>query len=98
MHANIYIRKRPRKLQKICHKIGTKGTIRAMTKIRVVLLSLLVLLLVACSPNRLTIGAFLSLTGATSAYGISAANAFKLARDEVNKSGGINGRIVELEI
>lgn len=69
-----------------------------MTKSRVVLISLLVLLLVACSPQRLTVGAFLSLTGATSAYGISAANAFELARDEVNKSGGINGQMVELEI
>ena len=69
-----------------------------MKKTCVVLLSLLLLLLGACSQQRITIGTFLSLTGSTSAYGISALNAFKLAREEVNRSGGINGQSVELEV
>lgn len=77
--------------------VQDSGLIRPMKKSRVVLLSLLVLL-AACSQKRLTIGAFLSLTGSTSAYGTSAANGFKLARDEVNKNLGINGQLVELEI
>ncbi len=47
-------------------------------------------------PDPIKIGVFLSLTGSTSAYGISANNSFKLAAEEVNKSGGINGRQVEL--
>ncbi len=48
------------------------------------------------STEPIKIGVFLSLTGATSAYGISANNSFKLATEEVNKAGGINGRNVEL--
>lgn len=68
------------------------------------LLLALLLLLAACSlPGRETvnsvkIGAFLSLTGATSAYGISAANAIKLATDEINSGGGIDGKQVALDI
>jgi branched-chain amino acid transport system substrate-binding protein len=78
--------------------------IRAMTKACVLFLAVL-LLVSACStpteqqtPNTVKIGAFLSLTGATSAYGISAANAIKLAVDETNRNGGIDGKQVELEI
>jgi len=75
-----------------------------MTKTCAVFLSLLVLVS-ACSAlkeqqtlNTVKIGAFLSLTGATSAYGISAANAIKLATDETNRTGGIDGKQIELEI
>ncbi len=46
--------------------------------------------------NLVRIGVFLSLTGATAAYGISTLNSFKLATEEVNSAGGINGRKVEL--
>ena len=74
------------------------GLITDMNKSRVVLLGLLVLLLLACQPRRLKIGAFLSLTGSTAAYGISAANAIKLATDEINDAGGINHQRIELEI
>ena len=56
------------------------------------------LLLVSCQPMPLKIGAFLSMTGATSAYGISAANAINLAEDEANMAGGIKGTSVEVEI
>jgi branched-chain amino acid transport system substrate-binding protein len=48
--------------------------------------------------NAVRLGAFLSLTGATAGYGISAANSFKLATEEVNAAGGISGRQVELII
>jgi len=75
-----------------------------MTKTCAVFLSLLVLVS-ACSAlkeqqtlNTVKIGAFLSLTGATSAYGISAANAIKLATEETNRNGSIDGKQVELEI
>lgn len=73
-----------------------------MTKIFQFLLVLC--LLSACSKvgpgpsNTIKVGAFLSLTGATSAYGVSASNAIKLAADEVNRNGGIDGKQVELEI
>ena len=75
-----------------------------MTKACVLLLSLL-LLVSACSvpmeqktSNTIKIGAFLSLTGATSAYGTSAANAINLAAEETNRNGGIDGKQVEIEI
>ncbi|HEY0367450.1 MAG TPA: ABC transporter substrate-binding protein [Pyrinomonadaceae bacterium] len=48
--------------------------------------------------NTIKIGAFLSLTGATAAFGVSAANAIKLAADDVNGNGGIDGKRIELEI
>ena len=38
------------------------------------------------------VGVFVSLTGATSAYGVSSLNSFKLATDELNAAGGIHGR------
>ena len=69
-----------------------------MTKSRLFLLGLMLLLLLACSPKRLKVGAFLSLTGSTAAYGISAANAMRLAADETNLAGGIGGQLVEIEI
>ena len=50
------------------------------------------------TPETIKVGAFLSLTGPTSAYGVSAENAIKLAADEVNRSGGIDGKQIELEI
>ena len=69
-----------------------------MTKTLAVLVTCLVVLLVACQPKGIKIGAFLSLTGATSAYGVSAANAINMAKDEANAAGGINARRIELEI
>jgi len=69
-----------------------------MKKTRLVLLGLLLILTSTCQPRSVRIGAFLSLTGATSAYGTSAANAIKLALDGINQNGGINGRPVTIEI
>ena len=70
-----------------------------MTKSRVFLLGLLLLLVIACQPQPLRIGAFLSLTGSTAAYGISAANAINLATEEVNSGGNrIKGQRVVVEI
>ncbi len=70
------------------------------------LLAILVLL-PACSPARgpgpaasdkVTIGTFLSLTGATAAYGNSSLNAIKLATEEANAGGGINGKHNEIDV
>jgi len=69
-----------------------------MTKTLALLATCLVLLLVACQPKTLRIGAFLSLTGATSAYGVSAANAITMAKDEANQVGGIDGERIEIDI
>jgi branched-chain amino acid transport system substrate-binding protein len=42
------------------------------------------------------IGVFLSLTGETASFGISSLNAIKLATEEMNAAGGIDGRQIEL--
>ncbi len=71
-----------------------------MRKICGLLLSLL--MVAACSmpesQSNIKIGAFLSLTGATSAYGISASNAIKLAADQTNATGGIDGKQIQIDI
>ena len=61
--------------------------------------SLLVCLTVqAQTPETIKIGVFLSLTGATASYGVSALNAIKLATEETNRAGGINGKQIELVV
>src|SRR5215211_1962867 len=59
-------------------------------------------LLSACTPNggggtdKVRVGVFMSLTGTTANFGISSVNGIKLAADEINAAGGINGKQVEL--
>ena len=48
--------------------------------------------------DTVKIGVFLSLTGATASYGVSALNAIKLATEEANQNGGINGKKIELVV
>src|ERR1043165_7086393 len=69
-----------------------------MTKTILLVAIGVLLLVVACQPKRIHIGSFLSLTGSTSAYGISASNAIKLALNESNESGGINGILIDVQI
>ena len=73
-----------------------------MTRVALLLLTLSLVLPASIqtppSRNTIKIGAFLSLTGATAEYGISASNAIKLATDEVNRNGGIDGKMIELFI
>src|SRR5687768_16428680 len=44
------------------------------------------------------VGAYLDLSGQTSSFGQSTKNGIELARDEINKAGGINGRPIQLII
>lgn len=69
-----------------------------MKKLFALFFASVLLLLVSCQPKPIKIGAFLSMTGATSAYGVSAANAIKMAESETNRAGGIKGAYVEVEI
>ena len=46
--------------------------------------------------ERLRIGAFMSLTGDTAQYGISALNGIRMAVEEANGAGGVGGHRVEL--
>src|ERR1043166_8784328 len=46
--------------------------------------------------DKVRIGVFMSTTGTTANFGISSVNGIKMAADEVNKAGGINGKQVEL--
>jgi branched-chain amino acid transport system substrate-binding protein len=63
-----------------------------------ILASLLIAL--ACQPSggadKVRIGVFMSTTGDTANFGISSVNGIKMAADEVNAAGGINGKQVEL--
>lgn len=46
--------------------------------------------------DKVRIGLLMSMTGDTANFGISSSNAIRMAADEVNRSGGINGRLIEL--
>src|SRR6267142_1516747 len=46
--------------------------------------------------DKVRIGVFMSLTGDTANFGISSTNGIKMAADEVNSAGGINGKQVEV--
>ena len=46
--------------------------------------------------DKVRIGVFMSLTGSTANFGISSVNGIKMAADEVNAAGGINGKQVEM--
>lgn len=70
-----------------------------------ILLSLLVivsfLFSFACQPtstggDKIRIGVFMSLTGTTANFGISSVNGIKMAAEEINGAGGINGKQIEL--
>ena len=69
---------------------------------RILIASLLIVgLLSACQPqsgagDKVKIGVFMSTTGSTANFGISSVNGIKMAADEINKAGGINGKQVEL--
>ena len=55
----------------------------------------------ACQPagnDKVRIGVFMSLTGSTANFGISSTNGIKMAADEVNAAGGINGKQIELNV
>src|SRR5215216_5591311 len=46
--------------------------------------------------DKVKIGAFMSLRGTTAQFGISSTNGIKMAAEEVNDAGGINGKQIEL--
>jgi branched-chain amino acid transport system substrate-binding protein len=56
----------------------------------------------ACQPggggDKVKIGVFMSMTGDTANFGISSTNGIKMAADEANAAGGINGKQIELDI
>ena len=47
-------------------------------------------------PERVRVGAFMSLSGDTSQYGISALNGIRMAVEEANAAGGVRGHRVDL--
>ena len=69
---------------------------------RILIASLVIAgLLSACQPqngggDKVRVGVFMSTTGSTANFGISSVNGIKMAADEINKAGGINGKQVEL--
>lgn len=70
---------------------------------RILLVSIIIAsLLSACQPqgggDTIRIGVFMSLTGSTANFGISSVNGIKMAADEINAAGGINGKKIELNV
>jgi branched-chain amino acid transport system substrate-binding protein len=68
---------------------------------RILLASIVIAsLLSACNTqggdNKVRIGVFMSTTGTTANFGISSVNGIRMAADEINAAGGINGKPVEL--
>jgi branched-chain amino acid transport system substrate-binding protein len=68
---------------------------------RILIASLVIAsLLSACNTqggeNKVRIGVFMSTTGTTANFGISSVNGIKMAAEEINAAGGINGKQVEL--
>jgi len=50
------------------------------------------------NPNEIRIGEYGSLTGAQATFGISTDNGIKLAVDEINAAGGINGKTLKVTV
>src|SRR6476619_3029094 len=46
--------------------------------------------------DKVRIGVFMSTTGSTANFGISSTNGIKMAADEVNSAGGINGKQIDV--
>src|SRR5918996_2753975 len=69
-----------------------------MTRVALLLLALSLVFPASTQTTTIKIGAFLPLTGATAAYGISSFNAIKLATEEVNRNGGLDGQKIELVV
>ncbi len=71
-----------------------------MQKHFVWVLSFLALAALSCgpkiNPNEIRIGEFGSLTGAQATFGISTDDGIKLAVDEINAAGGINGKTLKV--
>ncbi len=69
---------------------------------RILLTSIVIAsLLTACQTqgsggDKVRVGVFMSLTGSTANFGISSTNGIKMAADEVNAAGGINGKQIEV--
>jgi branched-chain amino acid transport system substrate-binding protein len=73
-----------------------------MKKMLIMIASMFVLFatLTGCAPtsDTIKIGVNLELTGPVAVYGVPEKLAFEMAVDEINKKGGINGKLVELVI
>src|SRR5258708_20974915 len=48
------------------------------------------------NPNEIRIGEFGSLTGAQATFGVSTDNGIKMAVEEINAAGGINGKTLKV--
>jgi branched-chain amino acid transport system substrate-binding protein len=91
---------RARKLAKIGDVQGNwfNGPMKQLVVLLVLLSVAVCLHAQSQTPETVKIGVFLSLTGATASYGVSALNAIKLATEETNQHGGINGKKIELVV
>lgn len=84
-------------------KMGNKGKIKKYASL-VMATSLVASVLAGCGTNsgsskdEIVIGGNLELTGQVGSYGSSINDGAKLAIDEINKAGGINGKKIRYEV
>src|SRR5918911_2609207 len=73
-----------------------------MRKFIALALALILTLFIACQQkgggNTVKIGVFMPQTGDTATFGISSVNAIRMAAEEVNAAGGVNGKQIELVV
>lgn len=69
-----------------------------MKKISIALILIVLMIMPGCSEDDITVGFSAGLTGKLSELGVDARNGFLLKVDEINQSGGINGRKIVVDV
>jgi len=70
-----------------------------MKKLYLIILLVALIILAGCNQdNSITVGATFPLTGMLAMYGNAEKNGLVLAQEEINANGGINGKILHLEL
>ena len=72
--------------------------LKALCRFLLIMIAALMVLTSCGHANVIRLGFAGSLSGANSDLGVSGRNGVKLAVDEINKAGGINGRLIELTV
>jgi branched-chain amino acid transport system substrate-binding protein len=98
----LFERHAPRHLERSTGQRISRRLAKHMSMRKIVLLALVVSLafIASCvqqsTSDKVKIGVYMPLTGGTATFGISSTNAIRMATEEVNAAGGINGKQVEL--
>jgi branched-chain amino acid transport system substrate-binding protein len=92
------------KSARLCGQCRAGNIMKRLNPLLIPLLLMTTLVMSACQSacnkvpgqEKIRIGLLMSMTGDTANFGISSSNAIRMAADDVNKAGGINGKQIEL--